>query len=478
MSWDPSVRGVKALAYDVRTYGAVGDGATDDTAAIQAAIQAATSTGGGVVFYPPGTYLVSAELTIVSNVCHVGSGNASVIKAAPTLTTALFAVTVAAGGTLHDATWEDLTLDGNSTSTGTIYLISINTGASSNIGYRNVEATRVNFQNAKLGWAHAANNSTAATMLNQTRIRDCYFTDLDCGVLVGGTYATSVEYSFFTKCKTTAVGTPSAFTTPALAGASGPTGILTVDGCHIEGTNTLATGTQTGIQGVVSDGRITNCVIFGVAGFPIQVESNERNGMVIDNVIIWGSGYSGLALYGESLYDTINVTNVVLNKVGQRAGGFSNNHAAVQVPGGSAFLKNVTCADASLNAPGYALSCGASGTVGTVEVDGLNCSNVGTAFLLLTRVPAYLKLSNCEGFNPVGLVTVAVPASATAVAAASYDRTFYITAGTDPVTCAIANGPTIKVPASACVPVFVPAGKTLTPTYTATHPPTWVVEGN
>lgn len=44
-------------------YGAVGDGVTDDTAAIQAAIDALPSTG-GTVFFPVGTYKVTARLLI------------------------------------------------------------------------------------------------------------------------------------------------------------------------------------------------------------------------------------------------------------------------------------------------------------------------------------------------------------------------------------------------------------------------------
>lgn len=44
--------------YSVKTYGAVGDGTTDDTEAIQAAIDAAGLAGGGVVYLPPGTYSV------------------------------------------------------------------------------------------------------------------------------------------------------------------------------------------------------------------------------------------------------------------------------------------------------------------------------------------------------------------------------------------------------------------------------------
>jgi hypothetical protein len=50
--------------YNVKGYGAKGDGSTDDTAAIQAAITAAESAGSGVVFLPPGGYKISSTLVI------------------------------------------------------------------------------------------------------------------------------------------------------------------------------------------------------------------------------------------------------------------------------------------------------------------------------------------------------------------------------------------------------------------------------
>src|SRR5882757_11466273 len=43
-------------SFNVRAYGAKGDGATLDTAAINAAIDAAAAAGGGTVYFPAGTY--------------------------------------------------------------------------------------------------------------------------------------------------------------------------------------------------------------------------------------------------------------------------------------------------------------------------------------------------------------------------------------------------------------------------------------
>lgn len=73
-SHDPTVTDylAEAAVYNVKAYGAKGDGVTDDTAAIQAAINAVPS-GGGIVLLPPGVYLVST-VTLPSNVTLQGSG--------------------------------------------------------------------------------------------------------------------------------------------------------------------------------------------------------------------------------------------------------------------------------------------------------------------------------------------------------------------------------------------------------------------
>ncbi len=59
----PNVLGV-ARVYNVKDYGAVGDGATNDQAAIQAAHDAiVTSAVSGTLYFPPGTYKVNTGLT-------------------------------------------------------------------------------------------------------------------------------------------------------------------------------------------------------------------------------------------------------------------------------------------------------------------------------------------------------------------------------------------------------------------------------
>jgi len=59
----------------VRSHGAKGDGATDDTAAIQAAMNEAAKKG-GVVYLPPGKYLVKGSLSVPAGVSVKGAAAA------------------------------------------------------------------------------------------------------------------------------------------------------------------------------------------------------------------------------------------------------------------------------------------------------------------------------------------------------------------------------------------------------------------
>jgi hypothetical protein len=60
-------------ALNVKSFGATGDGKTDDTAAFQRALDAAQQTGGGTVFAPPGHFLFKGSLDIHGGVTLRGS---------------------------------------------------------------------------------------------------------------------------------------------------------------------------------------------------------------------------------------------------------------------------------------------------------------------------------------------------------------------------------------------------------------------
>lgn len=90
---------VNGLPFSVLDYGADPTGVNDSTTAIQAAIDAANSAGGGCVYFPTGLYLAgtTSNITMQSNVSLVGDGPSSKIKLAdnsPILaSTSLFAAT-------------------------------------------------------------------------------------------------------------------------------------------------------------------------------------------------------------------------------------------------------------------------------------------------------------------------------------------------------------------------------------------------
>jgi hypothetical protein len=85
--------------YNARSYGALGDGTTDDRASIQAALDAAKAVGGGVVFLPKGTYLIKRPLWIGSKVALQGSGRGATIITKPATVKSLLTANASAGAT-------------------------------------------------------------------------------------------------------------------------------------------------------------------------------------------------------------------------------------------------------------------------------------------------------------------------------------------------------------------------------------------
>jgi hypothetical protein len=102
---------------DVRAFGAVGDGTTNDAPAIDNAIGAAAALGGGTIFFPEGTYLIENQpdgIVVDANVILLGAGaRRTTLRAAGT--TNLILRPPLTSGERHIVI-EDMSFDGATTS--------------------------------------------------------------------------------------------------------------------------------------------------------------------------------------------------------------------------------------------------------------------------------------------------------------------------------------------------------------------------
>lgn len=105
------------LVVSVKDFGATGDGTTSDQTAIQAAYDRVKARGGGWVFWPVGTYKITAAITIdTAGVNTVGVGRSSIVKNFGTTTNAF---TVNLGSAIDSKmVFRDISITANTTSSG------------------------------------------------------------------------------------------------------------------------------------------------------------------------------------------------------------------------------------------------------------------------------------------------------------------------------------------------------------------------
>lgn len=100
------------IVFNVKDYGAKGDGSTDDTAAIQQALNAAHTVGGAVVFVPVGVYMVDPNpgLQVKAATTLRGAGASSIIKL---VNNCIHTDNIVKSENWSDVAIEDVVIDGN-----------------------------------------------------------------------------------------------------------------------------------------------------------------------------------------------------------------------------------------------------------------------------------------------------------------------------------------------------------------------------
>ena len=159
-------------------YGATGNGTTDDTTAIQNALndqRTARNNGWSVLYFPPGTYKISAELTAVRQDVNNDYFNTSIIGASPATTSLVWAG--GSGGTMfgYDGYYcalRRITFNGNSTA-GIGLLRTPNFSTYS-------EISDCNFTNMTTGIQFSANAGSDG--IAEDLVKRCQFTNCSTGI--------------------------------------------------------------------------------------------------------------------------------------------------------------------------------------------------------------------------------------------------------------------------------------------------------
>ena len=160
---------IEGAQFNVLDYGAKGDGATDDSAAVQAAMDAALATGGGTVYLPSGTYLCNTPLVLQYGVNLIGESRANTTIKKDSTTTK--AVTVYAGalvvypGTLPSDINAILVLTGPSATNGR-YL-----GIIKDITFEGTYDTVGDYESQKVEFGVVSVGSVSDTTIENCNIR-------------------------------------------------------------------------------------------------------------------------------------------------------------------------------------------------------------------------------------------------------------------------------------------------------------------
>ncbi len=320
----------QAEHFNIRDFGASPNDATDDTKAVAAAFAACGTNGGGKVFIPAGTYMVSRQgvespiLELPSNSIITGEGSASVLKFDPRVNDSNFWRMLGISGARSNIVVRDLRLDGSTTATKYdkgktpehnhgVFLYS-KTGTIENITFENCLVE--NFSGDCIAMGYGCRNITVRNVRLRNFIRQ--------GIQMGG--GNSARDYLVTGCQDLEPSVKPGGSTIHVEHARGLTGV-TITGNHCR--NSILAGGVTGmiIRDNMVTGRIvgnnnTNLVLSGnvIRGKPDSnaslIQQGYADGLIIDGNILSSPSETatGIYVWGTSRYNAAPSQNVSVTR--------------------------------------------------------------------------------------------------------------------------------------------------------------------
>lgn len=279
----PDLRDKGGQVYNVKGYGALGDGTTEDHVAIAAAITAASAAGGGTVYAPKGTYIIGAAIDLKANVNIVGDGWTTIFKSKNSLnTTPLRAQYL---NLVTNITLKDFKLDMNGTNQSS-------SGWFAMTGVTNFTLDHVWFYNAKTFGTviQADGDPLSGNLPKYGSIQNCRFdTQSDSSAdfaIIQGHYLRIIN-NYFGDMH---VGTSNY----ALSAGRSMRNCIIANNVFENNGSLAAIGLEDIQDVVISDNRIYDAGYHGIFVTTLSLTDNQR--VTITGNVVSGCGYDGINL--------------------------------------------------------------------------------------------------------------------------------------------------------------------------------------
>jgi hypothetical protein len=170
------------LVFNIRDYGAVGDGATDDNAAIIAALTAASAVSGEVIV-PPGMFIFT-QIPVPSNVRFVGRGGTLKFKDGTAVSSAASYYPIVIGPTESNVVLDSLVIDGNGANNTSFTVCDAISASGDNIRVQNCTIT--NPPDSGITWSKNTNSACEGNRISGAT---------DCGIYINDGDGTALHES-------------------------------------------------------------------------------------------------------------------------------------------------------------------------------------------------------------------------------------------------------------------------------------------